>query len=156
QENIPSDVLNSAEALHSLLAGHPLALDQAGAYIEESSARLADYQQFYQQEHRQLLLRRGFCESGHPETVATTLQISITKACKLHPRCADVLTFCALLHPDAIPEELLQQETGLNLDLLTFNEVMAALRNYSLIKRDRDHNVISLHPLVQTVLKDEM
>ena len=76
------------------------------------------------------------------------------KACELHPSCADVLAFCSLLHPDAIPEELLRQ--GLNLDLLHFNEVIRALRSYSLIKRDAEKQVLSLHRLVQAVIRDGM
>src|SRR5204863_3091591 len=84
------------------------------------------------------------------------LQLSMKKACELHPRCAEVLVFCALLHPDAIPEELLEQETGLHLDLLTFDEMVGALRNVSLIKRDPISHVLSFHRLVQAVIKDGM
>ena len=36
-ESIASDLRREAEALVEMLSGHPLALDQAGAYIEETS-----------------------------------------------------------------------------------------------------------------------
>jgi tetratricopeptide (TPR) repeat protein len=152
---IASDIRCEAEALVEMLAGHPLALDQAGAYIEETGeACFTEYRQLYQQQSRSLLKRRGDLGGKHPESVATTFEISLQKACKLHPSCADILAFCSLLHPDTIPEELLRQ--GLNLDLLLFNEVIRALRSYSLIKRDAKKQVLSLHRLVQAVIRDGM
>jgi len=90
----------------------------------------------------------------HPDSVALTLEISVQKACERHPTCAEVLAFCALLHPDAIPEELLRQ--GLSLEPLHFNEVIRALRSYSLIKRNPEKQVVSLHRLVQAVVRDGM
>ena len=163
-ESLPADLRHEADALVELLGGHPLALDQAGAYLEETGessiqtrgASFAEYRQLYQQQRRVLLQRRGSLGGEHPETVATTLEICLQKACELHPHCAEVLAFCALLHPDTIPEELLSEKSGLNLDLLQFNEVMGALRRYSLIKRDSEKKVLSLHRLVQVVIKDRM
>src|SRR5262249_31377598 len=108
----------------------------------------------YQQHRRLLLKRRGSLGGEHPESVALTFEISVQKACQRQPNCAEVLAFCSLLHPDAIPEELLYQ--GLNLDLLQFNEVVRALRSYSLIKRNTEKQVLSLHRLVQAMIRDGM
>jgi hypothetical protein len=41
------------------LGGLPLALDQAGAYIEETQCSLVDYEQLYQTRRAELLARRG-------------------------------------------------------------------------------------------------
>lgn len=49
------------------LSGFPLALDQAGAYIEETECSFADYLQTYQ-EHRQVLLER---RGGRRATIPT-------------------------------------------------------------------------------------
>ena len=145
-----------------LLAGHPLAIDQAGAYIEETATPLAsgtgtafrEYRQLYQQESTALLKSRGALGGQHPESVARTLEISLQKACQLHPGCADVLSFCALLHPDSISEEMLCQETGL--DRFHFNETIRALRRYSLVKRDSEKKMLSVHRLVQAVVRESM
>jgi transcriptional regulator with XRE-family HTH domain len=163
-ESLPADLLREAGALVELLGGHPLALDQAGAYLEETGepsaqatgASFAEYRQIYQQQRLLLLQRRGLLGSEHPETVATALEISLQKAYELHPKCAEVLAFCAFLHPDAIPEELLRKAPSLDLDQLQFNEVIQALRRYSLIKRDSEKQVLSLHRLVQAVIRDRM
>jgi tetratricopeptide (TPR) repeat protein/transcriptional regulator with XRE-family HTH domain len=163
-ESLPADLLCEAGALVELLGGHPLALDQAGAYLEETrepsaqatGASFAEYRQLYQQQRLLLLQRRGLLGSEHPETVATVLEISLQKVYELHPKCAEVLAFCAFLHPDAIPEELLRKAPSLDLDQLQFNEVIQALRRYSLIKRDSEKQVLSLHRLVQSVIRDRM
>jgi tetratricopeptide (TPR) repeat protein/transcriptional regulator with XRE-family HTH domain len=161
-DGIVADIRHAAGDLVELLSGHPLALDQAGAYIEEtsdpdgctSSTVFTAYRQLYQEQRRLLLKRRGALGGEHPDSVALTFEISVQKACGLHPNCAEVLAFCSLLHPDAIPEELLCQ--GLNLDQLHLNEVIRALRSYSLIKRNTEKQVLSLHRLVQAVIRDGM
>lgn len=163
-DTVPSDTLAEAEVLVEMFAGHPLALDQAGAYIEETrnpevsitGESFREYTQLYRLYRRHLLQNRGFLADEHPESVALTLEISMQKACQLHPSCADILAFCSFLHPDAISENLLCQETALNLPLLHFNEAIRALRRYSLIKRDTEKRVLSIHRLVQAVSRDAM
>jgi len=51
--------------------GLPLALDQAGAYIEETGESLSNYLTIYQQQRAELLKRRGGIVPDHP-SVATT------------------------------------------------------------------------------------
>ncbi len=162
--SLASDMLHEGEVLVEMLAGHPLALDQAGAYIEETrsplvsatSASLTRYRQLYQQQSHLLLKSRGSLGGQHPASVALTLEISMQKARELHPSCADILSFCSLLHPDAIPEELLCQRTGLDLHPLHFDEAIVALQRYSLVKRDAEKRVLSVHRLVQAVSRDAM
>jgi tetratricopeptide (TPR) repeat protein len=149
-------IRNAAEQLVKLLGGHPLALDQAGAYIEETRKSCIDYMQLYHEERRFFLSRRGSLEGEHPEAVFVTFEISLKKACELYPVAADVLQMCAFLEPDAIPEELFHQEHGLKLDVISFDEAIAALRRYSLIKRDGQEKMLVIHRLVQAVLIDSM
>src|SRR5262249_20895239 len=54
------------------LGGLPLALDQAGAYMETSQCSLSDYQQRYSMRRMLLLKQRGDLVNDHPEPVATT------------------------------------------------------------------------------------
>jgi TIR domain/NB-ARC domain len=71
-EQAPADERRLASALSEELGGLPLALDQAGAYLEATAMSLDDYQRIYQT-HRQTLLneRRSLVED-HPAPVATT------------------------------------------------------------------------------------
>jgi hypothetical protein len=52
--------------------GLPLAIDQAGAYVEETSCGLTTYLDLYQKRGTALLARRGGVVLDHPEPVATT------------------------------------------------------------------------------------
>lgn len=62
----------AAEAIVEALDGFPLALDQAGAYVEETGCSLAHYLNFYRTHRKDLMQRRGRLVKDHPETVTTT------------------------------------------------------------------------------------
>jgi transcriptional regulator with XRE-family HTH domain len=163
-DTIAPDTHSTAEQLVERLGGHPLALDQAGAYIEETrdhsvevtGTSFREYMQIYQEQHHTLLARRGSLGDPHPETVVATIEASFKKACELCPTCADVLYFCSLLHSDQIAEELVKQGTGLNLHPHTFNNAILALRSYSLIERYAEKKLLFLPPLVKVVIIDTL
>ena len=91
------------------LGGLPLALDQAGAYLEATGTALAAYQQIYQQHRTDLLAQRRAQGADHPEPVASTWSLSFARVEETNPAAADLLRLCAYLAPDAIPEEILTQ-----------------------------------------------
>ena len=88
--------------------GLPLALDQAGAYIEEMSSSVQDYLLLYRQQRGYLLARRGRFSVDHPASVATTWSLSIEQVEQRNPAAVDLLRMCAFLYPDTIPEALLR------------------------------------------------
>ncbi|HET8839810.1 MAG TPA: helix-turn-helix transcriptional regulator, partial [Ktedonobacteraceae bacterium] len=63
---------NEASNVVMALDGFPLALDQAGAYIEETGCSFRDYFQLYEQHRPRLLARRGKQAINYPNSVATT------------------------------------------------------------------------------------
>src|SRR5207248_5466005 len=71
---------------------------------------------------------------------------------------------CAFLHPDAIPEELLGEGADALGPLLqhTVHDALALdgaikdLRRFSLLRRTHDSKTLSIHRLVQAVIKDGM
>jgi energy-coupling factor transporter ATP-binding protein EcfA2 len=144
------------------LGGLPLALDQAGAYIEETRCGLASYLDLYRQRRAELLKRRGGFGRDHPESVATTFALSFERVASANPASADLLRLCAFLHPDAIPEEIFTEgapELGPNLsataaDPLKLNDTFAEILKYSLLRRDADANTLGIHRLVQVVIQD--
>jgi tetratricopeptide (TPR) repeat protein len=154
----------AAEKIVRELDGLPLALDQAGAYVEETGCSLAAYLKFYETRRKELLKRRGRLAKDHPETVATTWSISLQKVEKENPAAVDLLKLCAFLAPDAIQEEMIMEGArylGKDLgivaaDAFLFNEAIGLLRRYSLVKRNQETNSLSMHRLVQVVLKDGM
>ena len=96
-----------AAAIVEELDGLPLALDQAGAYIEETRCGFASYRQLYSMRRKELLQRRGRFPVDHPESVAATWSLSFQQVEQESPAAADLLRLLAFLHPEAIPEEIL-------------------------------------------------
>lgn len=168
-QDLPLDQVKSqekvaAEEITRLFDGHPLALDQAGAYVEETGYHLSDYLGFYQQRQTMLLGRRGDASTDYPASVMTTFSLAFEHVERLLPASAELLRFCAFLQPDALPEELLlvgalsfdpayQRSAH---DPYELDEALIVLRKYSLIKRNRATKTVSVHRLVQEVLKKSM
>lgn len=156
--------LAAAEAIVIEMDFLPLALDQAGAYIEEVGCSLSAYLELFR-EHRKLLLqRRGHASNDHPEPVATTWSLSFEKIEQANPAAAELLRLCAFLEPDTIPEELISVGSAhlgpilgpVAAHTLTLDEAIQELRRFSLVQRNSDNRLLRVHRLVQAVLKDTM
>ncbi len=164
QQSASDEECNEATNIVIALDGFPLALDQAGAYIEETGCSFGDYLQIYEQHRATLLAHRGKQATNYPNSVATTWSLSFEKIEQVHPAAAELLRLCAYLAPDHIPEELLIN--GANywpaalqeavVEPLRFNELLKALRAFSLVKRLTQERLLSLHRLVQVVQRDRM
>jgi tetratricopeptide (TPR) repeat protein len=163
-EQAPATDRSLAEAVVKELDGLPLALDQAGAYIEETNYSLSGYLDLYRTHRKDLLQRRSKLRTEHPEPVATTWSLSFQKVEQANPAAADLLRLCAFLDPDAIPEDILTEgaaEAGPLLhpvaaDPFQLNEAIEVLRKYSLIRRNAETKTLNMHRLVQVVLTDSM
>ena len=163
-DNASRAVRAQAQSLAEELDGLPLALDQAGAYIEETGCSLAEYLKLYQRCQSALLKRRSSVSADYPHTVGSTWSLSFKNVEQESPAAADLLRLCAYLAPDAIPEEIITAgpaELGPVLspaaaDPLLLNEAIQVLRRYSLVKRGHEARLINLHRLVQVVLKDSL
>ena len=146
------------------LGGLPLALDQAGAYIEETHCGLAQYLHHYTSHRQELLQRRGIFPIHHPDPVATTWQLSFLQIEERWPVSTNLLHLCAFLDSDSIPEELLvlgAPKLGPLLskalkDPVELDSVLEPLHVYSLIQRSPETSSLTMHRLVQTVLRQNL
>jgi tetratricopeptide (TPR) repeat protein len=187
--DVASADVTIARSICEELGGLPLALDQAGAYIEETQCGLLQYLERYRDQRTVLLERRGGVVSDHPAPVATTWSLSFQKVEQQSPDAADLLRLCAFLHPDAIPEEMItnsamhpdrlqddkkerkkgdlfsplitllqkkQRNVAGTKDRFMLDDAIAVLGAYSLISRNVEEKTLSIHRLVQAVLKDAM
>lgn len=163
-EQIGPTQLEHARAIVQVLDGLPLALDQAGAYCEETGCGLPNYLARYQTRKADLLKRRGSLVLDHPASVSTTFSLAYEQIEHLNKGAAELLKFCAFLDPEALPEELLTgaaSEAGPVLapvagDPLAFDEAIMILRIYSLLHRHPETRTLSTHRLVQEVLRESM
>lgn len=156
--------VSEATEIYQTLAGLPLALDQAGAYMEETGCSPTDYLQRYQIGRARLLARRGHLGGEHPESVQTTFALSFERAEQANAAAAGILRLCAFLAPNAIPEEMIIQGISeldaplreLIPDTLALDEALGILRKYSLLRRDPETHMLTVHRLVQAVVRDQM
>jgi Tfp pilus assembly protein PilF len=159
----PSQYTAAAD-LTTAMGGLPLALDQAGAYLEETQCGLPAYLELFRRRSAALLQLRGDGSRDHPASVSTTFTMAIAAITQRHPAVGELLRVCAFLQPDAIPEEVFLQgaeHLGETLkavchDPLDWNQVVAIACSYSLLFRQAEEQTFSLHRLVQAVLLDTM
>lgn len=153
-----------ASELVTVLGGLSLALDQAGAYLEATRCGLPAYLDLFRARRATLLQLRGEGARDHPASVSTTFTLSLTATIQRHPAVGDLLRVCALLQPDAIPEELFRQgceHLGSALvsvcgDPLEWDRLLGVACSYSLLARQPETCTLSLHRLVQAVLWEAM
>ena len=162
-DDVPRLLRTQAQAIAEVLDGLPLALDQAGAYIEETGCSLSEYLVLFRQ-YRSALLQRQGMNDDYPYTVASTWALAFQQTEQANPAAAELLRLCAFLAPDAIQETILTQgatELGTVLrpvagDTFLLNDAIQVLRRYSLMKRNPETKMLNIHRLVQVVVKDGM
>jgi tetratricopeptide (TPR) repeat protein len=144
------------------LGGLPLALDQAGAFIEETPSSLSEYLSFYVSERGKLLEEGGRLRDH--ASVAVTFSLAFAKVAENSTAAADLIRLCAFLAPEAIPEEIITragEELGENLgpavrSKVDFAKVLKEATRFSLLDRDAESKTLDIHRLVQVVIQDGM
>jgi tetratricopeptide (TPR) repeat protein len=152
-----------AARLAEELGNLPLALEQAGAYMVESARSILDYVKLFQTRKGEIL-KRGTPSTDYPATVATTWELSFQEVKKASPAGADLLNLCAFLAPDDIPQEMLRKGAehfpeplaSTVADPLAFDDAVAPLLHYSLVEVDIDRDALSVHRLVQAVVRGRL
>ncbi|VUT25671.1 MAG: photosystem I assembly protein Ycf3 [Candidatus Methanolliviera sp. GoM_asphalt] len=151
----------AADALADELGDLPLALEQAGAYIETTSISLTEYQELFQSRRKELWVDESH-PPDYPDSVATTWSLAMEQVSQETQTAADLLNLYAFLAPDDIPLELLsggvkhlpEPLAATATDKLAMNRAIKALRQYSLI--DTSGESLSVHRLVQAVVRDRL
>ncbi len=134
----------AADALAEELGDLPLALAQAGAYIEETGRPLSEYLGLFRQRPAALLER----PQSFPTTVATTWESSLADVFG-NPAAAELLSVMAFLPMDEIPRRALA-----GYDPLALDDAIATLRLHSLIEV-RPHALV-VHRLVKVVVRHQL
>jgi hypothetical protein len=158
----------SARELAVLLSGLPLALEQAGAYIQATGGSLAGYAGLLGRRRADILSRGE--PSGYAGTVATSLGLAVAQLEKTAPAAAGLLRLLACLASEPVPLGLLlasgdiraKLDAGPCVQLRTLtgdpvaqSDAVAALRRYSLVTPDKGGHV-SAHRLTQAVILDQL
>jgi hypothetical protein len=136
----------AARELADEVAGLPLALEQAGAYMESRQVTATEYLGYYRREGARLRAVAG--DNASHASVSMTFTLASEG---LGERATDIVRLCAFLAPEAIPEEIL---TGGEEACLEFREAVAEAGKYSLVERDSRERMVEMHRLVQEVIRD--
>jgi hypothetical protein len=169
----------SATAIAGELGGLPLALEQAGAYMQAAGMTLAQYLPLLRARQGDLLARGQ--AGGHPGHVAATLGLALAWLAADAPHAAGLMRLLAFLAPEPVPLALLlthphphphpgpgpgagaEAGAGLGADVLAeigpllgdplaVADAVAALRRYSLVTPAGD-GLVLVHRLVQAVTR---
>jgi tetratricopeptide (TPR) repeat protein len=150
----------AADAVAAVLGDLPLALEQAGAYVEQTRDSLGGYLELLEDRGGELL---GLgAPLDYQDTVATTWTLALDQVRVQAPAAEDLLTLCAFLAPDDLPRTLvrehadqlpdrLQQVAG---DRLAIDQTLAVLGRFSLVTVG--DQTLAVHRLVQTVVRQHL
>ncbi len=143
-DNPSAEDLATAKDISVEFEGLPLGLEQAGAYIDESKLSPAEYLKLYKGDGKTLRA------NGEQGTVTRTFTLALEK---LGERAKEILRMAAFLAPDAIPEEMLIADGESPIE---FRDAVTNAIRYSLIWRNPSTGTVSIHRLVQLVVKDTL
>ena len=154
----------AAAELAAELGGLPLALEQAGAYIQVPGGALTSYLYSFRQRRPDMLARgKG---TGNDSTVATTWELAFRQLEQSATQATGLLRLLAFCAPEAFPLGLLLQRKRGRInrtakvlkqlrDPVAVTDAVAELRRYSLVAPAGD-GAVSVHRLVQAVTADQM
>ena len=153
-----------AERICEAMHGIPLALDQAGAYMEGPDVSLEEYEQLFKDSPAACLNRRGRNTIDHIPSLAETWWRSFERLRETNPAAAEMLLFCSFLSEHLIPEEIIKQAAphhSAEFQLIVKEqerwwEAIAELRKHSFVQRDARNKLLTVPPLLSIVLKDRL
>lgn len=152
-----------ATSIAQEVGGLSLALDQAGAYIEETGCSLARYLQLYREQGEKLLAERGLAYV-HSDSVMFTFSLNFEKVKRTYPDALKLLQLFAFLYPDTISAEMIEQGAHalggslhkLGSSSLALDKAVALLLKFSLLQRRAEAKTLSIHRVVQAILKEKL
>ena len=147
-----------APALARSLGCLPLALEQAGAYVEDAGMSLGEYLRTFRKRPLKLLDQASET-SGYPRSVVTTWDFALAA---LAPEAAALINFCAFLAPAQLPIDLLRSAVrflpkrlaAAVADEAAFHACLTDFRRFSLVAVGRYS--LTLHRLVQLVVRSRL
>jgi len=151
-----------ADALAEALGDLPLALEQAAAYLQQTTTPPGEYLDLLATRARELFALGPPATSE--QTIATIWTVSTHQLRERTPAAEDLLMLFAFLaaddipralpaqHPDQLPERLAATVQ----DPLAYQQAIGALRRFSLITTSQDSEALSVHRLVQAVTRQQL
>ncbi len=145
---------DGSDALAVTLGHLPLALSHATAYMNEKRMTAKAYHKLYKQKGVALLaksIKDEASEANYAFTALSTYQSSIDQLTEKNPRAAELLKFCAYLHPEHIKKRFLQPL--LKMDDEVYADCVGHIASYGLLIEGEDGSSRHMHCLVQAAIR---
>ena len=150
----------AAKHINKRLGGLPLAISQMASVIQRQDLSLAEFLEIYedQSEHAQLHgMNFDLSTKNYPHTMSTVWAFE-----RLSPSAKSLLNLIAFLDPDSIQEQLLSDALPelygkiVSPTSTMYREARTELIQASLVKRNKNTSEISVHRMVQDVLRAKL
>jgi len=159
-----TDITAQAIEIARLAGGLPLALEQAGSYVEETGCGLDEYLALWCQHRSRLLAERGDAGLREGVSLIDAWGLSLEQLERANPHAVLLLRLLSFCHCDCLPDEALQTGAafaGSDLapvlaDGLARNEAYRDAQRFAFVRRDVKTGRRAMHRLVQTVLRDAL
>ena len=154
------------------LGGLPLALVQAGAYIEQTNMSVESYVRHYDEQWDTLMRYqdRYPLQEYAERSVLTTWKLSYDQVKAIKPEAARLLDQWAFLHPGDVSYHVIEtclqtcaeQDVGashmeiVGIDELSFNDSLGVLGQYSLVSATEETARSAIHPVVHSWILHNM
>ena len=161
--HVPDLDLSDAAKVAAALGDLPLAIEQAGAWLEQTAMPAATYvEQLETQATRILALNQP---SDYPVPAVATWNLSFERLQQKSPAAVRLLQLCAFMSPGPISMTLLYSDEMIR-SLLPFDKslseklflgrVIRDISRFALVKVDPGSNSLQIHRLVQAVIRSQM
>jgi len=161
--HVPDLAQAEADRIAAALGDLPLAIEQAGAWLEQTGMQAEEYLEQLRT-HAPRVLELGEV-ANYPQSVITAWNMSIDRLQGRSPAAARLLQLCAffssgpismaLLYSDEMINSLLPYDDSLT-EKLVLGHVIREMSRLALIKVDQGSNSIQIHRLVQAVIRSQM
>lgn len=149
-----------ADQLAEKLGDLPLALEQAGALQAETAMPVDEYLRLLD-EHVATIMAEGKAPE-YPRSMTAAWRLSVSTLRRQLPQAIELLRVCAFFSPDPIPRDMFRRSTqaagslvgDVIADPILLTRAIRELGRLALVKIDG--RTISVHRLIQALLRDEL
>ena len=158
---LPAATLDAAREIVRVTEGVPLALDQAGAYLEETGCTVEEYASLWGEHSLSLMAERGQGSLREGESLLQSWTFSLEQLRKAQPAAVDLLRLFAYFHCDGLPDAPLAKGAavagaGLSTalaDPIKRNALLREALRFAFLRRDAKTRRLHMHRLVQQFLR---
>jgi tetratricopeptide (TPR) repeat protein len=163
RRRVPGLTDEDADRMASALGDLPLAIEQAGAWLQETGIPAEAYIHELETQTADVLALNQ--PSDYPLPVATTWNISFQLLKERSPAAVRLLELCSFLAPEPISMTLLRRDEMLRAlipydeslrDKMMLGRVIREIGRFALAKVDAASNSLQVHRLVQTVIRAQL